>query len=165
MPYARVSLARASRPAQKQHSPPLSAPARTASRRTHAEPIRTIYRAAQRRERYPGARPRLQATTAVRQGSAQANMSGTLSSSPAEEADAECLPAARMADGTGRATRLTRSRPCGCHCYSTLVRRKSIRYEGLAASCVQLHRRMLRCTHMGSCESVVGAIAEAETAA
>ena len=82
--YARVSLARASRPAQKQHSPPLFAPARTASRRTHAEPIRTIHRAAQRRERYPGARPRLQATAAVRQGSAQANMSGTLSSSPAE---------------------------------------------------------------------------------
>jgi hypothetical protein len=59
MPYARVSLARASRPAQKQHSPPLSAPARTASRRTHAEPIRTTHRAAQRRERYPGARPRV----------------------------------------------------------------------------------------------------------
>ena len=84
---------------------------------------------------------------------------------PQKEADAECLPAARMANGTGRATRLTRSRPCGCYCYSALVRRKSIRYEGPTVCCVQLHRRMLRCTHMGSCESVVGAIAEAETAA
>jgi hypothetical protein len=33
-------------------------------------------------------------------------------------------------------------------------------------TCVQLHRRMLRCTWVvRSCESVVGAFAEAETAA
>ena len=130
MPYARVSLARASRPAQKDT---LSEPARTASTgRTRSPPGPPIVQhsgESDTRVLVPGC----QGASHHCQGSAQANMSGTLSSSPAE-ADA-CI-AARMANGTGRVTRLTRSRPCGCNCYSTLVRRKSIRYERAACSLI-----------------------------
>ena len=137
--YARVSLARAFRPAQK--DTPLHS-----IRRTHAEPIRTTHRAAQR---YPGARPGCKPPGP---GIGQANMSGTLSSSPAE-ADAGLAASCQDCQWHGPGD-------------SSLVAGPA------AATPLCATRAFTACSsrgtcslHMGSCESVVGAIAEAETAA
>lgn len=122
MPYARVSLARASRRPQKdtpcpnplaQHQPDVRG----------AHPDHTSCSTAARA--VPGCSSqgaRLQATTARDRRRRICPAVGTLSSSPAE---ADAGIAARMANGTGQTTRLTRTQPCGCYGCSTLVRRKA----------------------------------------
>ena len=146
--YARVSLARAFRPAQK--DTPLHS-----IRRTHAEPIRTTHRAALQHcsTAVPGCSSRLQATKARdRPGEYVRHL--VLLTRRSRCWSCCQLPGLPMA----RAGRLvTRSRPCG---YDSTLCNQGIRCALPACS------SMGTCSlHMGSCESVVGAIAEAETAA
>ena len=92
--YARVSLARAFRPAQK--DTPLHS-----IRRTHAEPIRTTHRAALQ---HSGTRVLVQAASHQGQGSARRICPAPCPPHP-QKPMLVLLPAARIANGTGRATR------------------------------------------------------------
>jgi hypothetical protein len=158
--YARVSLARAFRPA-------LSKPARTAPDRTHAEPIRTIRSCS---TALPGCSS--QAASHHGQGSDRRLPSErtagpapsrlSLSSSPAEADAGGLLPLLGCQwHGPGDSSLVAG----GVRRDSTLCD-QSIRYGLTARPACSFIGACWRCTWvLRSCESVVGAFAEAETAA
>ena len=156
MPYARVSLARASRPAQKDTPCPNPLAQHQPDARG-AHPDHPLCSTAARA--VPGCSSqgaRVQATT-----SRDRRMRICPAPCPPHpQKPMQALLAGWRMARAGRLVSLVAGR-AGAPVTPPLCDEK----HSIWTRCVQPRRRMLRCTHMGSCESVVGAIAEPETAA